>query len=98
MAYGPSYRAVTCRRPNRVRVRLHGADFEQLRVGMDLLALTRGLPLGADHRCMGGFPVKPVCRQVGERLGLDPETGRCRDECRAQEVFRLLSGPLSPDT
>ena len=82
--------AVPCRRPNRVRVRLQGDDVGQMRVGMDLLALTRGLALDGDQRCMGGFPDKPVCRRAVQRLGLDPDTGRCRDECREQSVFRLL--------
>lgn len=79
-----------CRRPNFAQITLFPFDLrsQQLALSLDALlmpSLTQGH--ARSPNCMGG-PQEPAhCDTIVRNLGLDPETGICREECAAQRLF-----------
>ena len=76
-----------CRRPNLARIRLPASVATNGQVDVDLDALIAAVDPMLDASCMGSYDDDDACRRVLDGLGLDAQTGRCVDACRAQRVF-----------
>lgn len=81
----------TCTRPNLARVTLFPFDFRTERVEIALDSLLAPVLTQDDARapnCMGG-PSEPAhCETVMRIFGLEPQSGRCLQECSGQALFR----------
>lgn len=81
-----------CRRPNLARIRLPASVAAGGRVDVDLGALLAAVDPILGASCMGSYADDDACRRVLAELGLDAQTGRCIDDCRAQRVFLAARG------
>lgn len=81
-----------CRRPNLARIRLPASVATDGQVDVDLGALIAAVDPMRDASCMGSYAKDDACRRVLAELGLDAQTGRCLDDCRAQRVFVAARG------
>ena len=81
-----------CRHPNLARIRLPAFVATNGHVNVDLGALTAAVNPTRDASCMGSYAKDDACRRVLAELGLDAQTGRCADDCRAQRVFLAARG------
>lgn len=77
-----------CQRPNLARIRLPATVAKNGQVDVDLGALIAAVNPTVDTSCVGSYAKDDTCRRVLAALGLDAETGRCRADCRGQQVFR----------
>lgn len=80
-----------CARPNRSRITLFPFDpySEELELVLD--ALMVATPHKATERspgCMGSLEEAAHCEELMPRLGLNPSSGSCEEDCSQQEFFR----------
>lgn len=81
-----------CTRPNLAQVTLFPFDpnSQRLELALDTLlmpALAQGE--ARSPNCMGGLSEPAFCETVVRSFGLDPQTGRCEQDCSAQSLFRV---------
>ena len=81
-----------CLRPNLARIRLPAPVAADGQVDVDLGALLAGVDPMLDASCMASYADDDACRRVLAELGLDAQTGRCVDDCRAQRIFLAARG------
>lgn len=77
-----------CAQPNVVKVVLRGFDPSQRAIKIDLNWLAGLLAQAGAESCTGSYAANAVCTEIIERLGLDITSGKCVDECSAQELFK----------
>ena len=78
-----------CNEPNLARIRLTRDAPEVGTVVVDLDALLENIDTAVEDNCMAAYAGRDACRGLLANLGLDAETGRCRDGCDSQTVFRF---------
>jgi uncharacterized repeat protein (TIGR04052 family) len=88
-----------CGKPNVATIRLRSFDHAVDTVIFDLRALLAGVDLTRDTPdtsagCQSFPDDVNECPSVFASLGLDFSTGKCRDGCAEQTVFKVLSGAI----
>ena len=78
-----------CREPNAARIRLASEVPEVGTIAVDLDALLAHIDTVVEENCMAAYAESEACRGLLANLGMDPDTGRCRDGCGTQAVFRF---------
>ncbi|MEM6453967.1 MAG: MbnP family copper-binding protein [Acidobacteriota bacterium] len=88
-----------CARPSRVTIALDGFDPRTDVVRLDLAGLVDGIDVTQSvprpPGCMSA-PIDPDCGPVFANLGLDPDTGACADDCRAQKLASRAPAEAEP--
>ena len=85
-----------CRQPNRVRVRVDDLTARPITLRLDIAALLANMAPSALDNCVGPYHDKAHCRQLVTRLGLDANSGRCVNDCRGQQLVRLVRQGEAP--
>ena len=78
-----------CRQPNAARIRLASDAPNTGTIVVDLDALVAHIDTAVEDNCMEAYAARDACRGLLANLGMDPDTGLCRDGCEGQAVFRF---------
>ena len=84
-----------CRQPNAARIRLAGNAPTMGTIVIHLDSLLAGIDIGSEGNCMDAYADRKACRELLARLGMDPRTGLCVDDCRRQSVFRFAGAGVA---
>lgn len=80
--------AAPCTQPNLARIRVPLTDPATARIEIDVDALIAGIDIHEAKNCVEAYGEDPACKVLVERLGLNPESGQCINECEGQVLFR----------
>lgn len=85
-----------CARPNRSRITLFPFDPYREALELQLDSLLVSTPHSSKERspgCMGSLEEAAHCEVLMPRLGLDPSSGSCEQECAQQQLFHARPIP-----
>ena len=84
--------AEPCRHPNLATIRLPVGTTDETRIRIALDELLRDTNISEAENCLDAYAEKSTCRKLVQRLGLDVDTGYCKDDCSGQVLFKSLGG------